>query len=160
LRELWNWRERTAREACRPPFFVLAHAELVGIAALAAAGQPWEDRVPRRMSPVRRRGLQTAVAQGLELAEDRLPEKRRSHRMFLTSSQRHAVGAITRVRDEEAARLGIDPTLIASRAAIVRLAIDWEAGGRELMPWQRELLAPARPGGGGGGGHHRSTSKA
>lgn len=36
--------------------------------------------------------------------------------------------------------MGIDPTLIASRAALLDLAEDWNRHERELMNWQRDLL--------------------
>jgi ribonuclease D len=44
------------------------------------------------------------------------------------------------IRDARATELGIDPTLIASRAELSDLAHDWAAFERELMNWQRELL--------------------
>ena len=39
-----------------------------------------------------------------------------------------------------AQELGIDPTLIASRATLILLAQDWPRHQLELMEWQRELL--------------------
>ena len=50
---------------------------------------------------------------------------------------------LERRRDRAAAELGIDPTVIASRAMLVLLAKDWEAHQGELMKWQRQLLEPA-----------------
>jgi hypothetical protein len=47
---------------------------------------------------------------------------------------------LERRRDRCAAELGIDATLIASRAMLVLLAKDWEMHQQELMSWQRELL--------------------
>ena len=44
-------------------------------------------------------------------------------------------------RNRAAGQLGIDPTLIASRAMLVMLAKDWNAHQSELMNWQRELLS-------------------
>jgi hypothetical protein len=43
-------------------------------------------------------------------------------------------------RDAHAHQLGIDPTLIASRATLMELARDWDKHAPELMNWQRELL--------------------
>ena len=43
-------------------------------------------------------------------------------------------------RDAKAAELGIDATLIASRAVLLDLAENWSAHEKELMNWQRELL--------------------
>jgi hypothetical protein len=43
-------------------------------------------------------------------------------------------------RNTRAHELGIDPTLIASRATLSELAHDWNQHAPELMNWQRELL--------------------
>jgi hypothetical protein len=45
-----------------------------------------------------------------------------------------------RRRNKRADELGIDPTLIASRAAMVALAGNWDDTENELLPWQKELL--------------------
>jgi hypothetical protein len=47
---------------------------------------------------------------------------------------------IEKRRDAHAHELGIDPTLIASKAVIGDLARDWDKHALELMNWQRELL--------------------
>ena len=43
-------------------------------------------------------------------------------------------------RDLRAQELGLDPTLIASRATLGELARDWDQHAPELMNWQQELL--------------------
>jgi hypothetical protein len=45
-------------------------------------------------------------------------------------------------RNQKAAELALDPTLIASRATMLALAGDWDRHKVELMDWQRELLDP------------------
>ena len=55
--------------------------------------------------------------------------------------QRKRFMELQKQRDVRAADLGLDPTLIASRAALSDLAHDWEAHASELMLWQKELLA-------------------
>jgi hypothetical protein len=47
---------------------------------------------------------------------------------------------LRRRRDQRAVELGIDPTMIASRATLVALAQDWTAHQSRLMNWQRKLL--------------------
>ena len=44
-------------------------------------------------------------------------------------------------RNRAAHDLGIDATLIASRAMLVMLAKDWNTHESELMNWQRDLLS-------------------
>ena len=49
---------------------------------------------------------------------------------------------IEKRRDKWAHELGIDPTIIASKATIGDLARDWDQYSAELMNWQRDLLQP------------------
>jgi ribonuclease D len=146
LRELWQWRENEALAANRPPFFVLSHQTLVDVAAAAAAARPYERLLPRHLSERRRRALRQAVTRGLLLPPEQRPgpvhcSGRRPHRdergRFLLLQQR---------RDAAAAKLGLDPTVIASRATLSALAHDWPQYQADLMPWQRELLAGDGPG--------------
>jgi ribonuclease D len=140
LRELWHWRERAAVAANRPPFFVLAHEKLVAIAAAAAAHKPVEPLLPLRMSPRRREGLMAAVKTAHRLSADRHPEflRPKGHRPTEAELQRYR--ELERRRNAHAHRLGIDPTLIASRATLGELARDWDRHAPELMNWQRDLL--------------------
>ena len=43
-------------------------------------------------------------------------------------------------RDEQATALGLDPTLLASKAELMSLAQNGESATAELMHWQRDLL--------------------
>ena len=140
VRELWHWREREARAANKPPFYVLAHETLVAIANAAAHDHPLDTLVPNRFSPHRRSGLLHAVQIGLALPEAKLPLPRRSRGRRMTMSASERLEALRTVRDRRAGDLGIDPTLIASRATLTALAVDWEAHQSELLPWQRDLL--------------------
>lgn len=140
LRELWKWREKEAIAYCRPPFFILSHERMVDIAAAAAAKQSFENILPPKMSPRRRETLLEAVEAGLEIPHDRQPEiiRQKFHRPSETEFRRFR--ALQKIRDGHATLLGIDPTLIASKATIGALAGDWNIHAPELMDWQRELL--------------------
>jgi ribonuclease D len=140
LRELWLWREAEAVAANRPPYFVMSHEALVEIAAAAALQKPIQPILPRHLSERRRAGLAAAVARGLGVAPEqqpRLPERlnRRS-----SDAERQRYYELEKRRDARAAELGIDATLIASRATLSDLARDWDKHAVELMNWQRELL--------------------
>src|SRR5260221_13634671 len=65
LRELWQWRETEAVAANRPPFFILSHEALVGIATESVGGGQFERLLPQRFSDPRRPGLLKAVEHGL-----------------------------------------------------------------------------------------------
>ncbi len=140
LRELWHWREKEAIAYCRPPFFVLSHERMVDIADAAAAQQPFENIIPPKMSPRRRETLLAAVKAGLAVPAGNHPEilRPKSHRPSEAEFRRFR--EIEKRRDIHAHTLGIDPTLIASKAVIGDLARDWDKHAAELMNWQRELL--------------------
>jgi ribonuclease D len=140
LREIFYWREEQAVELNKPPFFVLSHDHLVGLAA-AVANQPNDDSVvPKRMSPKRRERLLAALRRGLDLPTEHCPGPRRfvSHR--LTRAQQRIFEELRDRRDRRAEELGIDPTIIASRGNLVGLARDWQVGQEELVAWQCDLL--------------------
>ena len=140
LRELWQWRETEALAANRPPFFVMSHEKLVDIAAAAAAHQPVEPLLPPRTSPRRREGLSTAIKNGLALPADRHPEILRHKGQRLTEAQIRRYSELEKRRDAHAQTLGIDATLIASRATLGELSRNGDKHALELMNWQRELL--------------------
>jgi ribonuclease D len=140
LRELWEWREREAVAANKPPFFVINHDALVNIAAAATQGQPIEPFLPKHISDRRRGGLMKAVAHGLSLSPDRHPKILRRLTRRPSEGEKRRFVELQKHRDAHATALGIDPTVIASRAMLSDLAHDWEMHSPELMAWQRELL--------------------
>lgn len=140
LRALWHWREREAISANRPPFFILPHDTLVEIAALAAAKQTFGARIPARFSDHRRDALLEAVSRAMSIPENELPHQFRPPPRRQTHAERIRLGRLRTLRDRQAAELGLDPAIIASKAILIDLARDWEANVHTLLPWQRELL--------------------
>lgn len=140
LRELWRWREEEAIAANRPPFFILSHEVLVDIAEAAAAQRAVEPLVPPHLSPRRRSGLAHAVRAGLQISADKHPELPQRTGRRPTEAERRRCAELEKRRDARANQLGIDPTLIASRATLLELARSWTKHAPELMKWQRELL--------------------
>ena len=140
LRELWQWRETEAVAANRPPFFVMSHENLVEIAAAAATAHPIDPFLPKHFSERRRSSLTKAIARGLGLAPEAYPKILRSISRRPSEAERRRFMDLQKRRDARAADLGIDPTLIASRATLSDLAYNWDQNSIELMPWQRELL--------------------
>ena len=142
LRELWNWRDSEAIAANTPPYFVLRHETLIEVADAAAQGKTVLPQLPPRFPLRRRDGLLAVVERALELPASRWPQRNRAsgHRPSIAEKRRHDV--LRQRRDHRAAELGIDPTLIASRATLNSLASDWDKYQTDLMNWQRELLEP------------------
>jgi ribonuclease D len=139
LREVWRWREQEAVGGNRPPYFVLSHETLIQIAATTGHGQI-DDLLPRRFSPRRKDGLLEAIQKGAAVASVEQPHPLRPAARRQTEAERRRCLELEQRRNACATRLGLDPTLIASRATLAALAHDWNAHQEELMDWQRELL--------------------
>jgi len=140
LRAIWHWREQEALAANRPPFFVLSHETLIAI-ALAAINQGQIDPLlPRHFSARRKDGLEEAIQRGLHLQPQEHPHPLRSQSRRQTETERRRFLELESRRNQSAAQLELDPTLIASRATLLALAADWDQHKGELMDWQRELL--------------------
>lgn len=140
LREIWHWREQEALACNRPPYFVLSHESLIDIALAATAQTGIDPLLPRHFSSRRREGLQEAMRRGLLVEPDQHPKPLRSHSRRQSEAERNRFLELERRRNQEALRLELDPTLIASRAMLLALASDWEKHKSELMPWQHQLL--------------------
>lgn len=140
LRELWHWREREATAANRPPFFVLSHELMIKIAGAAAEHQPFEPMIPPRMHPRRKGNLLAAVHAAMGLTPEQFPKIVRHFSPRPTEAEFKRFREMEKVRDKNAHELGIDPTIIASKATLGDLARDWGKHAQELMAWQRGLL--------------------
>lgn len=142
VRELWRWRESEAIAANRPPFFVMSHDTLVAIAAAASTRRPIEPLLPAHLSERRHSGVADAVAKGLQVPVDQQPKIPQRISRRATDAEHKRFLELQKCRDARALELGIDPTLIASRAVLVDLGRSWEKHAGELINWQRELLKP------------------
>jgi ribonuclease D len=140
LRGLWQWREEEACRSNKPPYFVLNHENLVRVAELASEGKQWDITLPLRFSTRRRRGLQEVVEAVDAIPSEEWPEKKRSRRVMISESEKGRIEELKKIRDAKADTLGLDPTLIASKATLVALARDWENQLSQLMGWQRRLI--------------------
>lgn len=148
LRELWRWREKEALRVNKPPYFMLTPEVMVELAMAAGEGGPVKALLPRHLTHHRREGILRAIEQGRSAAHPPRAPRSRPHRQ--NEAERRRVHELSRRRNRRAAELGIDPTLIASRALLVMLGRNWDAHQGELMRWQRELLEGPSTGGTGG----------
>jgi ribonuclease D len=141
LKELWHWREKDALRTGKPPFFILAHEQLSAIAAQAAGSQSSRNvKLPPYLSPRRRQGVMDAVKRGLHVPPDARPRHERIRLKRMTRAELDLTGQLRDRRDKKAKELGLDPTLIASKATLYALARQDAVVRNELLPWQRELL--------------------
>lgn len=142
LRELWQWRDQEAILAAKPPFFIMEHATLVALAE-GAVRDPKHLHWPPRLSPRRLSGLKSALQRGLDCPASMHPAFLRSVGRRSTAQERLRFERLRKVRDLRAHELGLDPTVIASKATLIVLSQDWEEHSARLMSWQKEILQPA-----------------
>jgi ribonuclease D len=89
----------------------------------------------------RKQGIYRLVKRAQELPETELPVVHKSPpRKHISPAQKKRFGELQSRRDREAGELSIDPTLIASRATLVRLSCEADGIFNEVLPWQRALL--------------------
>src|SRR5262245_42211341 len=140
LRELWHWREHEAIARNKPPYFILSPERTIALAVAATHSHHLESHLPRHLPDTQKDALREAIERGRSLPNHDLPQILRFTGLRLTHEQKRRLYTMQQHRDRLALRLGIEPSLIASRATLVPLAADWDAHEHELMNWQRELL--------------------
>lgn len=143
LKHLWMWRDDECKRLDRPAFKFLGNQEVINMAEQLEAGKRVNPPHYLRPGPVRRLHEAIEAAQLVDV-KDYPVKHRRSDGPRLEIDENH-LERIRRFRDEKAASLGIEPTVIATRFAMERLASTNLAEGDKmdcLLKWQRELLEP------------------
>jgi ribonuclease D len=138
LRGLWQWREKEAEAADRPPFHILQNYELLNAARHFASGS-----VPdyRHFSSRRRQAFRDAGQSALRLSEADWPVPRCRHFGTRPSVQTvRRAEALRQRRDKSAKELGLETSFVAPRSAIEAIAADQTRATTLLAPWQRELI--------------------
>lgn len=141
LKHLWLWRDDECRRLDRPAFKFLGNQEILNMAGLLEAGKRVSPPHYLRPGPVRR--LFDAIeAAHLVDAKEYPVKHRRSDGPRLEIDEAY-LERIRRYRDGIAAQLGIEPTVIATRFAMERLAASNVPAEEKLdclLQWQRALL--------------------
>ncbi|HWH91072.1 MAG TPA: HRDC domain-containing protein, partial [Candidatus Binatia bacterium] len=137
LRALWQWREKEAEKADRPPFHVLRNEELLKAAVRFASGS-----VPdyRHFSFRRRQAFLEAAQTALRAPESEWPVSRRRFGTRPTNETVQRAEELQRRRNRSAEELGLEPSFIAPRSTLEAIAADGTRTAALLVPWQRELL--------------------
>lgn len=139
LRALWHWREAEASEWDRPTFHVISNDRLLEAARAAVAGHKVEAH---RMPAARYARMKEAVRTALDLPENEWPVFEREHKPRPNNAACRRFELLRQKRDTIARELALDPSLIASRMALMSVA---QQNGARLLPWQRELLQIDEP---------------
>ncbi|HYD82978.1 MAG TPA: HRDC domain-containing protein [Opitutus sp.] len=146
LHAVWHWREQTAQRLDVPPFKVCSSDLLLKIASAAESGeseatilaQVHLGRRHDRLAP----SLAAAIRAGLARDPKSLPRRRGRDptHVALTQSEVERLDRIKDDRDKVAAKLQLEPTLIANRAQLAQIARAPTRLDELLLPWQAELL--------------------
>src|SRR5438445_1506622 len=138
LRALWQWREREAEKADRPPFHILRNEDLLKAAAKFTSGS-----VPdySHFSFRRRQAFREAAQAALQAPESEWPVSRRRSGTRPTTEIVQRAEELWRRRNKSAEELGLEPSFIAPRSTLEAIAADCARAPALLVRWQRELLA-------------------
>lgn len=146
LHAVWHWREQTAQRLDVPPFKVCS-ADLLLKLALAADNGDAEAAILASVHLGRRHerllpSLTAAVRAGLARDPKTLPRRRGrdANHMALTQTEIARLESIKDDRDRVAAKLQLEPTLIANRSQLAQIARAPDRIDELLLPWQAELL--------------------
>jgi len=141
LRALWQWREKEAEAADRPPFHILQNHELLRAAESFAVGN-----VPdyRYFSPRRRRAFRDAAQGALQLPDKEWPVSRRRFGTRPSAEVARRSEELRGRRDRAARELELEPAFVAPRATLEAIAADQTRASALLVPWQQQLLGTAR----------------
>src|SRR6266536_6028430 len=137
LRALWQWREKEAETADRPPFHILQNHELLGAALNFASG-----RVPdyRHFSSRRRQAFRMAAQNAMQLPESEWPVPQRRFGTRPSPEAIRRAEELRRRRDRAARDLDLEQSFIAPRSTMEAIAVKGTRAASVLVPWQRELL--------------------
>ncbi|MEN6626449.1 MAG: HRDC domain-containing protein [Candidatus Sumerlaeia bacterium] len=154
MRELWRWREETARRLDRPPFKVLGNEYILDWASYVAehpdATIADGPEAPRGLHEGRLASFQRALEKALAMAPAQWPgEPRQEQCHRCRRVPEDLLKRVLGVRDDLARQLKIEPGILAAREALKEMLLHHIEGfngerreGPCLMRWQHDLLAP------------------
>ncbi|MBI5382746.1 MAG: HRDC domain-containing protein [Opitutae bacterium] len=144
LHAVWHWREDQARRLDTPPFKVCNNDLLLRLASAAEQGAS-EAEILASVNLGKRHSrlfgsLQSAVKHGLARDPKTLPRRQHQRHAPLSAEELSRQDALKALRDRQATKLDLDPTLIANRSQLAQLAREPRKIDELLLPWQADLL--------------------
>ena len=138
LRAIWYWREEEGRILDRPLFFIIRPETMLRVAMAASADKDLRKILPHWANATRNR-LFHALDEVRKLPANRYPMPIKPVQVQrFTPEQQHQLEYLTKVRDQKSMTVGIEASLIGSRADLVGFVRHPCAS--HLTLWQRELL--------------------
>jgi len=125
LRALWQWRDGEAKAWDRPSFMVVTNKQLLDWAIELSSGR--NITLPHHFRPDRVKRFRAAVASIETIPESEWPERPSTKRRKRDRDFDRRVEALLRTREQVAAKLDIEGSLIAPRAVLETLAaLKWQ----------------------------------
>ena len=138
LKAIWEWRNEEAREWDRPAFMVCGNKQIIKWVGELAKGQRIES--PHRMRPQRFGRLLGKIKDAQKVPESEWPQRPVRERQTRNKNFDSRLESLMKRRDEHAAELGINSSIIASRAILEGIAGAQTMPEEVLLPWQYGLL--------------------
>jgi len=141
LRALWIWRDQECKKLDRPAFKFLGNQEIIRMATILQGDGRVEP--PRYIRSGHARRLLKTISETRKIPASQYPVKRKSGKGLRLKIDEKRYDELFKTRNSAAEQLGIDPTLIATRTVLERLAsqtLSEEQKEGLLLNWQRELL--------------------
>ena len=140
LRILWFWRDAEARAWDRPPFHVIGNEDMLRVAAQVTSGGAYSTP---RMNGRRRKSFEVVLSLAAQIPENEWPQIEKVRRKRTPKDHLARFDSLKKIRDEAAASLGLDPSIIAPRGALEATAADPLSNA--LMDWQKKLIGVGTP---------------
>jgi ribonuclease D len=141
LRGLWQWRDAEAKAWDRPSFMVLTNRQLLEWTIDLASGK--NIQLPHHFRPDRVKRYRAAIQAIQSMPESEWPERPSGKRRKRDRDFERKVDAMIKCREDAAAKLDIEGSLIAPRAILESLAADEAKPGDVLLKWQCTCLGLA-----------------
>ncbi len=138
LRALWQWRDGEAKAWDRPSFMVVTNRQLLDWAIELSSGR--NITLPHHFRPDRVKRFRAAVAAIEAIPESEWPERPSTKRRKRDKDFDRRVEEFLRTREQAAAKLDIEGSLIAPRAVLETLAAGEAQPGDLLLKWQCACL--------------------
>jgi ribonuclease D len=138
LRALWQWRDAEAKAWDRPSFMVTTNSQLLEWSTDLATRN--NISLPHHFRPDRVKRFRAAIASVEAIPESEWPERLAGKRRKLDKDFERKVNAWIQIREQAAAQLDIEGSLIAPRSVLEDLATGASQPALALLKWQRECL--------------------
>ena len=138
LRALWHWRDGEAKAWDRPSFMVAPNRQLLEWSIDLHNRK--SISLPNHFRPDRAKRFRAALDAVQSLPESEWPERPAGKRRKRDRDFERRVDDLIKAREQAAAKLDIEGSLIAPRAVLEALAAGESDPSSLLLNWQRECL--------------------